>query len=84
MGASDRTVVLAGPYIAQLPGGNEFAKVPNPLLCEPVDTVKQQGYVVQSVTMDGAGTKQFEHILVIMSKNTTPTGSLFFTILLRI
>ncbi|MCY1155592.1 MAG: hypothetical protein MOP49_904, partial [Nitrososphaera sp.] len=32
MGASDRTVVLAGPYIAQLPGGNEFAKVPNPLL----------------------------------------------------
>ena len=36
--------MLAGPYIAQLPGGNEFAKVPNPLLCEPVDTVKQQGY----------------------------------------
>ena len=57
MGASDRAVVLAGPYIAQLPGGNEFAKVPNPLLCELVDTVKQQGYVVQSVTMDGAGTQ---------------------------
>jgi hypothetical protein len=68
-GAPDRTVVLAGPYIAQLPGGNEFAKVPNPLLCEPVDTVKQQGYVVQSATMDGAGTQNNSNIYhVIMSK----------------
>lgn len=58
VGASDRTVVLAGPYIAQLPGGNEFAKVPNPLLCEPVDTVKQQGYMIQSVTMYSAGTQK--------------------------
>jgi hypothetical protein len=69
VGASDRTVVLAGPYIAQLPGGNEFAKVSNPLLCEPVDTVKQQGYVVQSVTMDGAGTQNNSNMYyVIMSK----------------
>jgi hypothetical protein len=45
--------MLAVPYIAQLPSGNEFAKVPNPLLWEPVDTVKQRGYVVQSVTMGG-------------------------------
>ena len=69
MGASDRTVVFVGPYIAQLPSGNEFAKVPNPLLCEPVDTVKQQGYVVQSVTMDGAGAQNNSNIYyVIMSK----------------
>ena len=69
MGASDRTVVFVGPYIAQLPSGNEFAKVPNPLLCEPVDTVKQQGYVVQSVTMDGAGTQNNSNIYyIIMSK----------------
>ena len=69
MGASDRTVVLAGPYIAQLPDGNEFSKVPNPLLWEPGDTVKQQGYVVQSVTMDGAGTQNNSNIYyLIMSK----------------
>ncbi len=69
MGASDRTVVLAGPYIAQLLGSNEFAKVPNPLLWEPVDTVKQQGYVVQSVTMDGAGSQNNSDIYhLIMSK----------------
>jgi hypothetical protein len=67
--ASDRTVVLAGLYIAQLPDGNEFSKVPNPLLWEPGDTVKQQGYVVQSVTMDGAGTQNNSNIYyVIMSK----------------
>ena len=69
MGASDRTVVFVGPYIAQLPDGNEFSKVPNPLLWEPGNTVKQQGYVVQSVTMDGAGTQNNSNIYyVIMSK----------------